>query len=88
MNRSAALPRGLANLGDTVRVVDQDGTDWGLMIVAKAQKLAADQAAELFVSEPAATPPVVCIVHVRKLHELLKKELVAITKPLSISSWK
>jgi translation initiation factor IF-3 len=71
MNRS----RGLANLGDTVRVVDQDGTDWGLMIVARAQKLASDQGAELFVIEPTAKPPVIRIVNVRKLWDLLKKEL-------------
>src|SRR5262249_17363018 len=67
MNRGAGLPAGLANLGDTVRVVDRDGTDLGPMIVAKAQKLAADEGAELFVTHPTARPPVVRIVHVRKL---------------------
>ena len=39
VNRDEALPEGLANLGDTVRVIDRDGTDLGLMIVAEAQKL-------------------------------------------------
>lgn len=75
MNRGAGLPLGLANLGDTVRVIDIDGTDWGPMIVAKAQKFASDQGAELFVTEPAAKPPVIRIVRVRKLWDLLKEEL-------------
>ena len=75
MNRGAGLPRGLANLGDTVRVIDVDGTDWGPMIVAKAQKLASDQGAELFVTEPTAKPPVIRIVHVRKMWDLLKQDL-------------
>ena len=66
MNRDAGLPGGLANLGDTVRVFDRDGTDLGLMIVAEAQKLASEQGAELFVSERTAKPPVVRIVVVRK----------------------
>lgn len=74
MNRGAGLPRGLANLGDTVRVLDGDGTDLGPMIVAQAQKLASDQLAKLFVTEPTATPPVVRIFHVRKLQDLFKKE--------------
>lgn len=75
MNRGAGLPLGLANLGDTVRVIDIDGTDWGPMIVAKAQKFASDQGAELFVTEPTAKPPVIRIVRVRKLWDLLKEEL-------------
>ena len=75
MNRGAGLPLGLANLGDTVRVVDVDGTDLAPMIVAKAQKLASDQGAELFVTEPTAKPPVIRIVHVRKIWDLLKEEL-------------
>ena len=66
MNRGAGLPGGLANLGDTVRVIDRDGTDLGLMIVAEAQKLASEQGAELFVIERTAKPPVVRIVLVRK----------------------
>ena len=66
MNRGAGLPGGLANLGDTVRVIDRDGTDLGLMIVAEAQKRASQQAAELFVIERTAKPPVVRIVEVRK----------------------
>jgi hypothetical protein len=74
MNRGAGLPAGLANLGDTVRVFDVDGTDLGPMIVAKAQKLASDQGAELFVTERTATPPVIRIVNVRKLSDLFKKE--------------
>ncbi len=75
MNRGAGLPLGLANLGDTVRVVDVDGTDLGPMIVAQAQKLASDRDAELFVTEPKASPPVIRIVEVRKLWDLLRKEL-------------
>ncbi len=66
MNRGGALPGGLANLNDTVRVIDRDGTDLGLMIVAEAQKLASDQGAELFVVAHTAKPPVVRIVVVRK----------------------
>jgi translation initiation factor IF-3 len=66
MNRGAGLPGGLANLGDTVRVIDRDGTDLGLMIVAEAQKLASEQGAELFVIERTTKPPVVRIVLVRK----------------------
>jgi hypothetical protein len=86
MNRGAGLPRGLANLGDTVRVLDRDGTDLGPMIVAKAQKLAADQNAELFVTDRTATPPVACIVDVRKLCDHLKKESGGATEHLSTSS--
>jgi translation initiation factor IF-3 len=66
MNRGAGVPGGLANLGDTVRVIDRDGTDLGLMIVAEAQKLASEQGAELFVIERIAKPPVVRIVVVCK----------------------
>ena len=66
MNRGAGLPDGLANLGDTVRVIDRDGTDLGLMMVAEAQKLASEQGAELFVIERTVKPPVVRIVLVRK----------------------
>ena len=72
MNRGAGLPIGLANLGDTVRVVGRDGVDLGLMIVAEAQKLASDQGAELFVTDPTATPPVILIVEVRKLWDLFR----------------
>ena len=86
MNRGAGLPRGLANLGDTVRVFDRDGTDLGPMIVAEAQKLASDQGAKLFVTEPTATPPTVRIFDVRKLWYLFKKEFGGDTKPPSISS--
>jgi len=66
MNRGAALSGGLANLSDTVRVIDRDGSDLGPMIVAEAQKLASEQGAELFVIAHAAKPPVVRIVVVRK----------------------
>jgi translation initiation factor IF-3 len=69
MNRAGSLPGGLANLGDRVRVIDRDGSDLGVMIVAKAQTLASDQGAELFVTEPAAKPTVVRIVVVRKARE-------------------
>lgn len=76
MNRGAGLPGGLANLGDTVRVFDRDGADLGLMIVAEAQKLASEQeGAELFVTEPTAKPPVVCIVVVGKLADLCEEEI-------------
>ena len=80
MNRGAGLPRGLANLGDTVRLVGRDGADLGLMIVAKAQKLACDQGAELFVTDPTATPPVLLIVEVRKLWDLLEQEVRRVSK--------
>lgn len=47
------MPEGLSNLGDTVRVIDRDGSDLGLMIVAAAQQCAARQNGELFVvSDP------------------------------------
>lgn len=75
MNRGAGLPSGLANLGDTVQVVDRDWTYLGLMIVAEAQKLATGQNAELLVTEPAASPPVVRVVQVRKLADLVEAEL-------------
>jgi len=66
MNRGTGLPGGLANLGDTIRVIDRDGSDLGLMIVAEAQKRALAQGAELFVIEHTTKPPVVRIVEVRK----------------------
>ncbi len=75
MNRGAGLPGGLANLGDSVRVVDLGGHDLGLMIVAEAKKLASELGAELFVSEPKALPPVVRIVEGRKLAALLEAEI-------------
>ena len=67
MNRGAGLPGGLANLGDKIRVIDRDGTDLGIMIVAEAQKRAAEQGLELFVVERSAKPPLVRIVEVRKM---------------------
>ena len=66
MNLGTGLPGGLANLGDTVRVVDRDGTDLGLMFVAQVQKVASEQGAELLVTERTAKPPVVRIAVVRK----------------------
>ena len=75
MNRGAGLPGGLANLGDTVRVIDPEGHDFGVMIVAEAKKLASDLGAELFVTEPKASPPVVRTVEVRKLAALLEAEI-------------
>ena len=75
MNRGAGLPGGLANLGDSVRVIARDGADLGRMIVAEALKLASEQGAELFVTEPTAKPPVVCLVVVRTLAELVDEEL-------------
>ena len=66
MNRGVGLPGGLANLNDTVRVIDRDGRDLGVMIVNEAQRLASEQGAELFVTEHSAKPPVVRIVIVRK----------------------
>jgi len=69
MNRAAGLSGGLADLGDTIRVIDRDGADLGLMIVAEAQKRASEQGAELFVIARTANnePPVVRIVEVRKM---------------------
>lgn len=75
MKRSATLPHGLADLGDTVRVVGLDGTDLGLMIVAAALKLAADSQAELLVVEPKTSPPIVRIAIVRTLADLVAAEL-------------
>jgi len=75
MKRSAGLPHGLADRGDTVRVVGIDGADLGLMIMAAALKLAADSQAELLVVEPKASPPVVRIAIVRKLADLVAAEL-------------
>jgi hypothetical protein len=43
MSRGGALPGGIANLNDTIQVVDRDGTDLGMMIVAEAQKIASEQ---------------------------------------------
>jgi hypothetical protein len=48
MNRIATLPGGCKNLSDTVRVVALEGQNkWPPMTLAAAQKLAADQHAEL-----------------------------------------
>ena len=66
MKRDSGLPGGLANLGDTVRVIDRDGSDLGLMIVAEAQKRASEQGAELFVIARTTNTTVVRIVDVRK----------------------
>jgi translation initiation factor IF-3 len=66
MNRGGGLPGGIANLNDTIQVIDRDGTDLGLMIVAEAQRIASEQGAELFVTNPDAKPPIVRIVLVRK----------------------
>ena len=80
MNRSAGLPGGLANLGDTVRVIARDGAGLGLMIVAEAQRLASEQGAELFVTEPTTRPPVVRIVVVRELADLCNEELKRVSE--------
>jgi translation initiation factor IF-3 len=48
-------------------VIDRDGTDLGVMMVAEAQKLAAEEGAELFVADRITKPPVVRIVTVRKM---------------------
>lgn len=66
MNRGGTLPGGIANLNDTVQVIDRGGSDLGRMIVAEAQKVASAQGAELFVVTPEAKPPVVRIVIVRR----------------------
>jgi F420-0:gamma-glutamyl ligase len=66
MSRDGTLSGGLANLSDRVRVIDRDGTDLGFMIVAEAQKIAADQNAELVVLEREKGIAVVRIVIVRK----------------------
>jgi hypothetical protein len=51
MRREFTLPGGFANLSDHVRVIDRDGTDLGVMIIAEAQRLAAEQGGELVVVE-------------------------------------
>ena len=56
-------------------MVDRDGTDLGLMIVAIAQKIASEQGAELFVADPKASPPVVRVVMVRRLIDLMAAEI-------------
>ncbi len=40
MNRGAALPGGIANLNDTIQVIDRDGTDLGLMICRSTETCA------------------------------------------------
>ena len=66
MNRDGTLGSGLANLSDRVRVIDRDGTQLGVMIVAEAQKLASEQGGELIVIAREAGVAVVRIVLVRK----------------------
>jgi translation initiation factor IF-3 len=60
------LAGGFANLSDRVQVIDRDGADLGVMIVAEAQRRASAQGCELFVVEHDADPPVVRIVLVKK----------------------
>ena len=67
MKRGSELPGGLSNLGDTVRVIDRDGSDLGLMIVAAAQQCAARQNAELFVVSNPYEDIVVRIVQQREM---------------------
>ena len=52
----------------------------GLMIVAEAQRLASEQGAELFVTEPTTRPPVVRIVVVRELADLCNEELKRVSE--------
>jgi len=66
VNRDYTLGSGLANLSDRVRVVDRDGTDLGYMIVAEAQRLAAEQGGELTVIAREGKVPIVRIVLIRK----------------------
>ena len=66
MNRDSGLPSGLANLSDTVPVIDKDGSDPGFMIVAEAPKRALEQNADLFVIDRTNQKTLVRIVEVRK----------------------
>ena len=66
MKRDCGLPSGLANLSDTVLVVDHDGNNLGHMIVAEAQRRASEQGRELFVVGRNGNTTVVRIVEVRK----------------------
>ena len=66
MNRDYTLGSGLANLSDEVRVINRDGTDLGYMIVAEAQKLAAEQGGELSVIAREEKVAIVRIVFIRK----------------------
>jgi translation initiation factor IF-3 len=70
MNRDGSLGSGLANLSDRVHVIDRDGTDLGFMLVAEAQKLAAQQGGELFVIERERGVTTVRIVLVKKAPHL------------------
>ncbi len=51
VKRDCALASGLSNLGDWVRLIDRDGTDLEVMIVAEAQRRAAEQGGELYLVE-------------------------------------
>jgi len=66
VNRDYTLGSGRANLSDQVRVIDRDGTDLGYMIVAEAQKLAAEQGGELSVIAREEKVAIVRIVLIRK----------------------
>ena len=66
VNRDYTLDSGLANLSDRVRVVDRDGTDLGYMMVAEAQRLAAEQGGELSVIAREDKVAIVRIVIIRK----------------------
>lgn len=72
MSRDGSLFSGLANLSDRVRVVDRDGADLGVMIVAEAQRLASKQGCELFVVVHDVRPPLVRIVLVKKAPKSLE----------------
>jgi translation initiation factor IF-3 len=58
MKRDCLLPGGLANLGDTIRVIDEARHHAGFMTVAEAQRLALKHGAELIVIARGAKPPV------------------------------
>jgi len=66
MRRDCALGTGIANLSDQVRVIDRDGAELGIMMVAEAQKHASEQGGELYVTEREADMTEVRIVLVRK----------------------
>ena len=66
VNRDYTLGSGLANLSDEVRVIDRDGTDLGYMIVAEAQRLAAQQGGELSVIAREDKVAIVRIVLIKK----------------------
>lgn len=66
MNRDYTLGSGLANLSETVRVIARDGTDLGYMVLAEAQRLAAEEGGELSVIAREEKVAIVRIVLIKK----------------------